>query len=172
MLLGVYIFYMHQTIIPADKKLRKKIILFLVLVTIALILSESYFEDYLDQIEQQSEKDPDLAFRKILFLFKLCVGVVSLLLLGMGGYLIHLARRTSKSGQYPPPGMKVIRDTGVRTGDKAKSITTLMMVSSAILILFAMLFLYFPWALEKFLAEKRSPGIERDTEIEQKVFTK
>jgi len=163
---------MRQTVIPADKKLRNKIILFLVLIAVALILSESYFKDYLEQIEQQSEKDPDLAFRKILFLFKLCVGVVSLLLLGMGGYLILLARRTSKSGQYPPPGMKVIRDTRLRTGDKAKSITTLMMVSSAILILFGFLFLCFPWALEKFLTKKRNPGIERNTGIEQKVFTK
>jgi cytochrome bd-type quinol oxidase subunit 2 len=163
---------MRQTIIPADKKLRKKIILFLVLIAVALILSESYFKGYLERIEEESQKNPDLAFRKILFLFKLCVGVVSLLLVGMGGYLILLARRISKSGQYPPPGMKVIRETRIRTGDEAKSIRTLMVVSSVILIVFGFLFLYFPWALEKFLMEKRSAGIERNTGIERKVFAK
>jgi heme/copper-type cytochrome/quinol oxidase subunit 2 len=99
------------------------------------------------------------------------MGVVSILLLSMGIYLLLLARRTSKSGQYPPPGMKVIRDTRVRTGDKAKLITILMIVSSGILILFAFLFLYFPWAFEKVFQKKRSPEIKPNTGIEQRVFT-
>jgi hypothetical protein len=41
---------MNQGIVPADKGLRKKIVLFLVFVTIVFIIIEPYFERYLDQI--------------------------------------------------------------------------------------------------------------------------
>lgn len=169
---GYKILNMNQGIVPADKGLRKKIVLFLVLVTIVFIIIEPYFQGYLDQIDQKSQKDREFAFREMMLLFKLSMGIVSLLLLSMGGYLLLLARGISKSGRYPPPGMKVIRDTRVRTGDKAKSITILMIVSSGILILFAFLFLYFPWAFEKVFQKKRGPEIKPNTGIERKVFTK
>lgn len=163
---------MNQGIVPADKGLRKKIVLFLVFVTIVFIIIEPYFEGYLDQIDQQSQKDPEFAFRELMFVFKLSMGVVSLLLLTMGFYLLLLARRISKSGRYPPPGIKVIRDTRVRTGDKAKSITMLTIVSSGILILIAFLSLCIPWAFEEVFQKKRGPEIKPDTGIERKVFTR
>jgi heme/copper-type cytochrome/quinol oxidase subunit 2 len=158
---------MAEDIVPADKELRKKIILFLVVVTLAIIVAEPYLKDYLDQIEQQSQKEPELAFYKIMVVFKFFMGSVFLLLLGMGIYLILLARRISRSRQYPPPGMKLIRDTRIRTEAEAKSITTLMIVSSAILILFAFLFLCFPWAFEKILTKKKNLEIERSSGIEK-----
>jgi len=46
-----------------------------------------------------------------------------------------------------------------------------MVASSVILILFALLFLFFPWALEKSLTKKKNPEIKWNTGIEQKVFT-
>ena len=161
---------MHQDIVAADKELRKKIIIFLLLVTIAVVVTGSYLENYLDQIEQQSQKDPELASEKIMFVFRLCTGLVFLLLLCMGIYLILLARRTLRSGQYPPPGMKVIRDTRIRTGAEVKSITVLMFFSSVILIIFAFLVLYFPWAFENKLKKRRASGIKRSTGIEQRIF--
>jgi hypothetical protein len=42
-----------------------------------------------------------------MLLLKWGMGVVFLLLLSMGIYLILLVRRTLRSGQYPPPGMRV-----------------------------------------------------------------
>ena len=159
---------MHQDIVTADRELRKKIIIFLVLVTIAVVVTGSYLEDYLDQIEQQSQKDPELVSEKIMFVLKLCTGLVSLLLLCMGIYLILLARRTLKSGQYPPPGMKVIRDTRIRTEAEARSITIVMLFSSLILIIFAFLVLCFPWALESKFIKQRNPEIKPNTGVEQK----
>jgi len=159
---------MADNIIPADKGFRKKIILFLIFVTMVLIIMEPHFQRHLDQIEQQSQKDPELAFKQTMGVFKFCMGFVSLLLLCVGIYLILLARRTSKSGQYPPPGMKVIRDTRIRTGAEAKSITVLMFSSSVIFIIFAFLVLYSPWALESKFMKKRNPEIKPNTGVEQK----
>jgi len=159
---------MAQDVVPADKELRKKIIILLVLVTIAVIVTGSYLEDYLAQIEQQSQRGPELASKKIMLVFKWCTGLVSLLLLCMGIYLILIARRTLRSGQYPPPMMKVIRDTRIRTGAEVKSITTLMFFSSVLLIIFAFLVLCFPWALEKILTKQRSPEIKKIVESNKK----
>ena len=97
---------MNQDVVPADKELRKKFIIFIVFVTIVAIVIEPYIKGYLDQIEQLSQKDPELAFKKSMFILKVALGFVSLLLLSMGVYFVLLARKTLRSGQYPPPGMR------------------------------------------------------------------
>jgi heme/copper-type cytochrome/quinol oxidase subunit 2 len=146
---------MDQDIIPADKELRKKIIIFIVFVTIVAIVTEPYIKGYLDQIEQLSKKDPELAFKKSMFILKVALGFVSLSLLSMGVYFVLLARKTLRSGQYPPPGMRVIRNTRLRTGTQAQRAAISLIVLSCILIILAFFFLYFPWAFEKTIGQKR-----------------
>ncbi len=98
---------MNPGVVPADKELRKKFIILLVVVTIVFIALEPHIKGYMDQIDQLSKKNPELAYKKTMLLLKWGMGVVFLLLLSMGVYLILLARRTLRSGQYPPPGMRV-----------------------------------------------------------------
>ena len=147
---------MDTGIVTADKGLRKKFILFLVLVTIAFIALEPHIKGYMDQIDQLSKKDPELAYKKGMSLLKWSMGVVFLLLLGMGVYLGLLARRILRSGQYPPPGMRVIRDTRLRTGNQAKVSAISLIVLSCVLIVLAFLFLYWPYAFEKTQLKKKS----------------
>jgi len=146
---------MNQDIVPADKSLRKKFIIFFVLFTIAVLLIVPYFNDYIEQIKQISKENPELAFKKSMFMLKLTLGIVSFLLLMTGVYFIILARRTFKSGQYPPPGMRMIRETKLRTGTQAKKAALSLIVLSCILIILAFFFLYFPWAFEKTIGQKR-----------------
>jgi hypothetical protein len=89
---------MNRDIIPADKELRKKFIIFLVLVTIAFIALEPHIKGLMDQIDQLSKTNPELAFKKTMLLLKWGMGAVFLLLLSMGVYLILLARKTLRSG--------------------------------------------------------------------------
>jgi hypothetical protein len=147
---------MDRDIVPADKELRKKFIIFIVSVTILAIIIEPYIKGYLEQIEQLSSKDPELAFKKSMFILKVALGLVSLLLLSMGVYFILLARKTLRSGQYPPPGMKVIRETRIRTGTQTKRVTISFIALSCILIVLAFFFLYWPYAFEKKLLKKKS----------------
>jgi len=116
---------------------------------IAVFLITPYFNDYMDQIKQISKENPELAFKKSMFALKVSLGLVSLLLLITGFYSIVLARRTLKSGQYPPPGMRVIRDTKLRTGTQVKKVALSLIVLSCMLIILAFFFLYFPGALER-----------------------
>ena len=151
---------MDTDVIPADKELRKKFIIFLVIVTLAFIVLEPHIKAYLDQINQLSKKDPELALKKTMLLLKWSMGVVFLALLGMGAYLILLARRTFRSGQYPPPGMRVIRYTRLRTGNQAKTAAISLIVLASILIVVAFFFLYWPYAFEKTLLKKKGSSEE------------
>ena len=149
---------MDQGVVQADKELRKKFILFLILFTIVVILIEPTLNRCIEQIKETSEKDPELAFKKSMVALKVSLGLVSFLLLMTGVYFIALARRTFKSGQYPPPGMRVIRDTRLRTGIQAKRAGISLIALSCILILFACFFLYWPYAFEKTVLKKKSSG--------------
>jgi heme/copper-type cytochrome/quinol oxidase subunit 2 len=156
---------MNQGVVQADKNLRKKFIIFLGLTMIAVLLIVPYFNDYIEQIKQISKENPELAFKKSMFMLKLTLGIVSFLLLMTGVYFIILARRTFKSGQYPPPGMRMIRETKLRTGTQAKKAALSLIVLSCILIILAFFFLYFPWAFEKTIGQKR----HGDMKLKEKV---
>ena len=149
---------MDQDMVRADKSLRKKLILFLILFTIIVILIEPTINRYIEQINETSEKDPELAFKKSMVALKVSLGLVSFLLLMTGVYFIALVRRTFKSGQYPPPGMRVIRDTRLRTGTQAKRAGIYLIALSCIFIIFACFFLYWPYAFEKTVLKKKSSG--------------
>lgn len=44
---------------------------------------------------------------------------------GLGAWLWCLGRRINRSGRYPPPGMRVLRDTRLRTGREARNLASL-----------------------------------------------
>ena len=48
-----------------------------------------------------------------------------------GIYLLVIAFRALKAGRYPPPGMKVIKDTRIKTGTAAKTMAYLLIFNSA-----------------------------------------
>jgi len=147
---------MDTDLIPADKALREKVILFLVIVVLASLVLEPHFKAYMDQMSQLSKEDPDLAFEKTMLLLKWSLRTVFVALVGMGAYLILLARRTLRSNQYPPPGMRVIRETRLRTGNQGKRAALSLIVLASLLIVVAFFFLYWPYAFEKTLLKKKS----------------
>jgi hypothetical protein len=79
-----------------------------------------------------------------------------------GIYSMSLARRTLKSGQYPPPDMRVIRDTRLRRGTQTQRAGILLIALSWIVIIFACFFLYWPYAFEKTVSEKKSSDTKRN----------
>lgn len=153
---------MNSGIVPADKNLRKKCFIFLGLLVIAVFITLPYFNKYLEQIKQVSNENPEAAFKKSMFVLKATLGFVSFLLVMTGIYSMSLARRTLKSGQYPPPGMRVIRDTRLRTGNQAKRAGISLIALSCILIIFACFFLYWPYAFEKTVSKKKSSDTKRN----------
>jgi hypothetical protein len=153
---------MNQDIVPADKNLRKKFFIFLGLSVIAVLIIVPYFNGYLEQIKQAFKENPEVAFKKSMLVLKATLSFVSLLLVMTEIYLIFLARRTLKSGQYPPLGMRVIRDTRLRTETQTKVSAISLIVISCILIVLAFFFLYWPYAFEKTVSKKKSSDTKRN----------
>jgi len=62
---------MNPGVVPADKNLRKKFIIFLGLTITAIFLFAPYFNDYIDQIKQISKENPEVAFEKTILILKI-----------------------------------------------------------------------------------------------------
>jgi hypothetical protein len=158
---------MSQNIVPADKEFRKRFIIFLGLIAIVFVVAILSMKNYLDQIAEQTRGNPDLAVEKALVLLKWWLGLGSLPILGLGLYQILLARKVLKTGQFPPPGMKVVRDTKIRTGNKAKKAAISLIVLSSIVIAITLFLVYWPYALEKKLLKKRNLREQTSTRLFQ-----
>jgi hypothetical protein len=158
---------MNQDIVRADKEFRKRFIIFLVIIVIVFVATILSMKSYLDQIAQLTRENPDLAAKKVIFLLKWWMGLGSLPILGLGVYQILLARRVLKSGQFPPPGMKVVRDTKIKTGGKAKKVAISLIVLSSVIIVITLFLVYWPYALEKKLLKKSSFKRQASTHLFQ-----
>jgi len=153
---------MNQDIVPADKILKEKFFIFLGLSVIAVLIIVPYFNEYLEQIKQAFKENPEVAFKKSMFVLKATLSFVSLLLVMTGIYLIFLVRRTLRSGQYPPPGMRVIRDTRLRIGTQAKRVAISLIGLSCIFIILACFFIYWPFVFERTVSKKISSDTKRN----------
>ena len=59
-----------------------------------------------------------------------------------GAYLLIIAFRSLKAGRYPPPGMKVIKDTRIKIGRQDKIMAYLLIFNSGAIILLIGLVLF------------------------------
>lgn len=147
---------MSQDIVPADKEFRKRFIVFLVLIIIVFGFAILSMKSYLDQMGDLRRENPGLAGQKVISLLKWWMALGSLPILGLAVYQIYIARRILKSGQYPPPGMKVLRDTKIETGAKAKRMAISLIVLSSAVIVIMFFLVYLPYAFQEKLLKKSS----------------
>ncbi len=125
---------MRDPIIYADKKLRKQILLILLLLfPVGLFLTQS-LSSHVEEITALAEHDIGQALaklRNLVTIFTVANGIFSL---AFALYFAFLAMRVLKSEQFPPPGMRVVRDTHLRTGKKAKSMGMLMIFMALVML--------------------------------------
>jgi hypothetical protein len=70
-------------------------------------------------------------------------------------YFTLVARRIILAGQFPPPGMVVIKDTKVQRGADAVRVSRLFAVAGAVLMLVGLIGgYYFPWVLLELFTAK------------------
>ncbi len=129
-------------IIPADKGLRKKTIILVIGVVLAAMILGPYLNGYLADLRQEGQLRPESAYPKLITLMKWVLGSAALGITLTGVYLSLIASRALKAGRYPPPGMKVIKDTRVKTGRQAKIMAYLLIFNSGALILLIGLILF------------------------------
>jgi len=72
-----------------------------------------------------------------------CCGVVGFV--GMGVWFWRLGRRIRRADQFPPPGMKVVRETPIRTGAAAWRIAGVADFAALLSLIGAAALGYFGW---------------------------
>ncbi len=116
---------MEAEIIPADKRHRKLVLCAAALLGLLGLLGLAILCGHLSEIQRLAEKEPAAAEGKMLRLATIMVWVGGLGLVGTGAWLWRLGRRINRAGRFPPPGMKVIKDTRVRTDGPARALASL-----------------------------------------------
>jgi hypothetical protein len=129
-------------IIPADKGLRKKTIILVIGIVLAVMIVGPYLSGYLADLRQEGIERPESTYPRMIALMKWVLGSAALGITLTGAYLLIIACRSLKAGRYPPPGMKVIKDTRVKTGRQAKIMAYLLFFNSGVLILLITLVLF------------------------------
>ncbi|HHE39271.1 MAG TPA: hypothetical protein ENL20_11965 [Candidatus Cloacimonetes bacterium] len=129
----------EQIIVKADKNYRKKILLIaFTLIVIGFFLLR-YFQALLNRLSTLAEESPGLAIKKAENSLKIIFFVMFLLSLGLCFYLYRLGTSILKSEQFPPPGIKVIKDTKLETGRKARSRGRMLQVLSILFLMMGVL---------------------------------
>jgi len=129
----------NQIIIEADKKYRNRMLLVaLILIIIGFFIIQC-FQTLSNKLSALAEESPELAIQKAENSYKIIFFVMFVLSLILCIYLYRLGTSILKSGQFPPPGIKVIRDTKLETGKKARSKGRLLRIFSVLFLLMSIL---------------------------------
>jgi len=122
-------------ILLADKKLQTKALRWAALLSVLGLIGIRYLILYLDTLNALQVTDPQLTARKysrILFFF----GVANMLIAsGAGGTLGFIFYKALRAEQFPPPGIKLMWDTKLRTGKETRRIAIAGVAIAIVLIL-------------------------------------
>jgi len=123
---------MDEKIIRADATLRRRVLLWGGLLSIAGLIGLAILYRHLQGINDLAGEDHEAA---VAGAARLAVGMAwmaGLSLVGIGIWFLRLGHRIGRSRRFPPPGARVIRDTKVRTGLDARDIATVLTAVGAL----------------------------------------
>jgi hypothetical protein len=126
---------MEEKIIPADKTLKNRLILFFIVVAVVGVFIINYTVAYFGELKQLAGTDPAAAMNRVVQVINILLPLFALSVAATGLYCIVMAVRIIKSGQCPPPGTRVIRDTRIITGERALNRARAMIIFSIAIIL-------------------------------------
>jgi len=127
---------MEEKMIRADKKSRTIYLIIIIIIIILAVLLYKYWQDYYRELSALSENHPDLALMKVMNLIKVFIIINPVITFGFMIYFILMGVKTYKSELFPPPGIKVIRDTRLIEGDKARKFAIGFWLIAALLLVF------------------------------------
>lgn len=123
-----------REIVPADKRLRRWAILVAVLLTAAGLVVIGVLHGQLQELDKQAAENLQAAKETAIRLTAIVAWVGGLGFVGMGAWFWWLGRHINRADRFPPPGMKVIKDTSVRTGSKARTLANLAQLAALLCV--------------------------------------
>lgn len=146
---------MNQDLVRADPAYRKKVIFVYVIFAAVGAAIIGWGIPWLGKHLQSLDPKEALQFMKLILI------AVFLGVLPLAFYLLRFGRKVIQAEQFPPPGVKVIRDTAVLVGGKAKLRGRAIVALSLILVLLSLLgAFYMPYLLDK-VATRSSEAVGR-----------
>ena len=125
----------NEKIIKTDKNFRKKILLITLFLIVAGIVFIFYFQNYLAGIKLLAEEYPELALQRIIYSMKIIIFMLMIIFAGAGIYFLRLGILTMKTSQFPPPRVKVIKDTRLIEGKNAVRKGVIIIILSLLFII-------------------------------------
>ena len=116
--------------LPADPTLQRELVLVVILLALIGAVYFGYLLAEIERVRGAETPDPSSLLEQLQWMSIGLVGVVSAFLI----YLIMVAIKVFSSGQFPPPGARVVNDTPIRRGVRARIIA----LSGVVLGLFAL----------------------------------
>jgi hypothetical protein len=110
----------NEPVVKADRALRKKALLFVAAASVLGLALIVFFQKELGQLDQLARENPRAALEQLLSRLHLLALFMTLLFVPFSLYLLYVSIRTYRASRFPPPGTRVIRDTRVVTGRRAR----------------------------------------------------
>jgi hypothetical protein len=125
---------MEPEIVPADKRLRTLTLAAAALVFVAGVVMLAFLSLELRDLRQASDEKLEVAIGRLEVWTTVLTWTAGLSFVGVGAWMFALGWRVNRAGRYPLPGMKVVRDTRVRSGSKARTLANALQLAAFFLI--------------------------------------
>ena len=134
-----------NTPVHADPRLRTRAIVVTLMVALVGLIYLHWLNGFLQDVELLSMKDGTVAVKKLWPILLATMAAVLCSSVVLAGTLTYLAVKVYRTGQYPPPGMRVLWTTPTRTGRAATVASLCILLLAVVAIGYGALVLRLIW---------------------------
>ncbi len=101
---------------------------------VVVLLINRYLAQYAAELKSLKQSDPGLVAREMKQLAIILFAWNGLISSALAAWFACISTRIRKSDSYPYPGMRVIKNTRLRTGDEAQGVAAAFLVAAILLL--------------------------------------